>query len=86
MFELLHGFKQGGEEYRDEVFGTVDMKYIDAAKGQRNNPRFHENEKGIYGDKAARCRDCRALNCPYVRAAFDPANFVQCEQGAARMP
>ena len=39
----------------------------------------HENEKGIYGDIAARCLEIhRAL--PGIKAVFDPANFVQCGQ------
>ena len=39
----------------------------------------HENEKGIYGDKAARCADLlEAL--PTLKAVFDPANFIQCGQ------
>lgn len=40
----------------------------------------HENEKGIYGDTAERCLDIlEAMNSDYVRAVFDPANFIQCE-------
>ena len=36
----------------------------------------HENEKGIYGERAADCIDIqRAL--PGLRAVFDPANFIQ---------
>lgn len=39
----------------------------------------HENEKGIYGDIAARCLQLhRAL--PKLKGIFDPANFVQCGQ------
>ena len=39
----------------------------------------HENEKGIYGDNAARCADLlQAL--PTLKAVFDPANFIQCGQ------
>lgn len=39
----------------------------------------HENEKGIYGDMAARCLEIhKAL--PQIKAVFDPANFVQCGQ------
>ncbi len=37
----------------------------------------HENERGIYGDLPARCRDILAtVDSPALRAAFDPANFV----------
>lgn len=39
----------------------------------------HENEKGIYGDNAARCLDILEA-VPLLRAVFDPANFVQCGQ------
>src|SRR5690349_4446181 len=40
---------------------------------------LHENEKEIYGDVPARCLDLlTSLNSPIFRAAWDPANFVQC--------
>jgi sugar phosphate isomerase/epimerase len=39
---------------------------------------LHENEKGIYGDLPARCLDIvRSVDSPYLRLAWDPANFVQ---------
>ncbi len=42
---------------------------------------LHENEKEIYGDSADRClKLLEALDDPKARAAFDPANFVQCEE------
>jgi L-ribulose-5-phosphate 3-epimerase len=38
---------------------------------------LHENEHSIYGDTAARCLDLlESLACPYVKATFDPANFI----------
>ena len=39
----------------------------------------HENEKGIYGDTAARCRELLDT-FPVLKGIFDPANFVQCEE------
>ncbi len=39
----------------------------------------HENEKGIYGDIAARCAEIHQA-IPALKAVFDPANFVQCGQ------
>lgn len=37
----------------------------------------HENEKGIYGDKAENCLTiCQSVKG--IKAVFDPANFVQC--------
>ncbi len=42
---------------------------------------LHENEKDIYGDTIARCHDLlQTLADPHFVAAFDPANFVQCDQ------
>ena len=39
----------------------------------------HENEKGIYGENAARCAQIHQT-FPQIKAVFDPANFVQCKQ------
>lgn len=40
---------------------------------------IHENEKGIYGDNDTRCNEILTALAPYgLKAAFDPANFVQC--------
>ena len=40
---------------------------------------WHENEKEIYGDIATRCADIHTtIRSPHLRAAFDPANFIQC--------
>ncbi len=36
----------------------------------------HENEKGIYGDKAAQCLEI-LTTIPEIKGIFDPANFVQ---------
>jgi len=39
---------------------------------------LHENEKEIYGDIPARCLDLiRSVGSPYLKLAWDPANFVQ---------
>jgi len=39
---------------------------------------LHENEKGIYGDTPQRCHELLdAVDSPSLRAAWDPANFVQ---------
>ena len=39
----------------------------------------HENEKGIYGDTALRCRELLDT-FPVLKGIFDPANFVQCNE------
>jgi len=63
--------------YRDEVLKRW-RQFVEAARGS-GLTLLHENEKGIYGDTADRCLDLLdSLNCPYVKATFDPANFVQC--------
>lgn len=38
----------------------------------------HENEKGIFGDKAEHCAKIHKT-FPEIKAVFDPANFVQCD-------
>lgn len=64
-------------QFRDEVLNRWHQ-FIDAAHGS-GLILLHENEKGIYGDTAKRCLDLLDnLNCSYVKATFDPANFVQC--------
>lgn len=53
-------------------------KIIAAAKGS-GIVLCHENEKDIYGEKAAECLELhKAL--PELKAVFDPANFVQAKQ------
>ena len=63
--------------YRDEVLARY-TKYIEIARGS-GITLLHENEKDIYGDIPERCLDIlKSLNCPYLRATFDSANFIQC--------
>ncbi len=65
------------EEHRDEVLNR--MKKMAELAEKNDVILLHENEKGIYGDIATRCKDIfdniksKALGC-----VFDPANFVQC--------
>ncbi len=65
-----------------DLICTRMERFLEAAEG-RGILLCHENEKGIYGDTAERCRKlCEAL--PKLRAVFDPANFLQC--GEAVLP
>ncbi len=65
----------GDEAYFEEVCRRLHV-FCDMAEARGVIP-CHENEKGIYGDTAARCLSLhRAL--PRLRAVFDPANFIQC--------
>lgn len=67
----------GKPEFRDEVLYRL-LRFTEEARDS-GIILCHENEKGIYGDNAARCAEIhRAL--PGVKAVFDPANFVQCGQ------
>ncbi|SHO51514.1 sugar phosphate isomerase/epimerase family protein [Anaerocolumna xylanovorans] len=46
---------------------------------------LHENEKGIYGDSALRCKDImEALFGDSFKAVFDFANFVQCKEDTVK--
>ena len=63
--------------YRDEVMERLS-RFLEEAKGCPV-VLCHENEKGIYGDTAARCLDIHR-QLPALRAVFDPANFIQCGQ------
>jgi sugar phosphate isomerase/epimerase len=63
--------------WRGEVIDRLGQ-IVAAAEGQ-NVTLLHENEKHIYGDVPERCLDIlRAIDSPSFRAAWDPANFVQC--------
>lgn len=63
--------------YRDEVLERLGA-LVREAEGS-GVTLVHENEKHIYGDIPERCLDIlTGINSPTLRAAWDPANFVQC--------
>jgi sugar phosphate isomerase/epimerase len=63
--------------HRDEVMRRLGA-LLDAARGHAVT-LLHENERHIYGDVPARCRDIHeTLASPQLRMTFDPANFVMC--------
>ena len=63
--------------YRNEVLDRLHrMVEVSAGSGIA---LCHENEKGIYGDNAARCLEV-LTEVPELHGVFDPANFVQCGQ------
>lgn len=78
MFSFYIPEGQNPENYRDEV-----LERWHAFTAEARNAGIvlaHENEKGIYGDTAERCAEIiEAMNVDYVRAVFDPANFIQCD-------
>lgn len=63
-------------EYEEAVFERIG-KFVDYAK-KNDAVLLHENEKGIFGEKAAECK--KLMDCFYgdnFKAIFDFANFVQ---------
>ena len=67
------------KDYRDEVINR--MRAMTDLAEKEEIILLHENEKGIYGDIASRCKDIfENVKSPNLRAVFDPANFIQCGQ------
>lgn len=65
------------EAWRNKVFDQVGEMLRTAEES--GIALCHENEKGIYGDCAARCLELYQA-FPALAGVFDPANFVQCGQ------
>ena len=76
MFSFYMPAEQAGK-YRQQVIDRVGQM-LRAAEGS-GIALCHENEKGIYGDNAARCHDLLTV-FPQLEGIFDPANFIQCGQ------
>jgi sugar phosphate isomerase/epimerase len=65
--------------YRDEVMRR--MSAMAERASDRGIALFLENEKGIYGDSAARVLDIlETVDSPALRHAFDPANYLEVGQ------
>jgi len=65
--------------HRDEVLRRMAAKAEIAAR--RGVTLFLENEKGIYGDTAARVSEIlEAVDSPALGHAFDPANYLEVGQ------
>jgi sugar phosphate isomerase/epimerase len=66
-------------KYRDEVMRR--MSEIARRAADRGVTLLLENEKGIYGDTAARVRDLlETVDSPSLSHAFDPANYLEVGQ------
>ena len=76
MFSFYIPKGEDPAKYRGEVFARLE-KMLDAAE-KEGVKLCHENEKGIYGDVAARCLDLYKHFDGRLKLVFDPANFVQC--------
>ncbi len=65
--------------YKEQVIEKLKV-FVNIAE-KYNVILIHENEKGIYGDTGERCRELFTnIKSPCFKAAFDFANFVQCEE------
>lgn len=70
---------QSPESQKSQVWNRMEQMIRLAEK--RNLCLLHENEKDIYGDNAARCRELAdQFAGPHFACTFDFANFVQCGQ------
>ena len=79
MFSFYLPKENPPEQYREQVLEQVGKMAEEAARWE--SVLLHENEKGIYGDNAARCLDLmKELSSPTFRAVFDFANFVEVGQ------
>lgn len=77
MFSFYIPEGKNADDYRDAVLERLN-RMVDYAREQ-DVVLLHENEKGIFGDTAKRCKVLLdALGCEHFRAVFDFANFVQC--------
>lgn len=66
------------DEYEAQVFAGME-RMIETARGT-GVKLVHENEKAIFGDSTDRCVRLMERFAPELGFAFDPSNFVQCEQ------
>ncbi len=77
IFSFYHDEQEWLDEERSLVISR--LKRLTEVAKENDLILLHENEKGIYGDTAERCKDLMDnLYCDNFKAVFDPANFVQC--------
>lgn len=79
MFSFYMHSDKPAEVFREEVHSRM-AQMVEYAKEQ-NVVLLHENEKGIYGENADRCKELMdAFYGDNFKCIFDFANFVQCKQ------
>lgn len=79
MFSFYIPQGRAPEDFREEVLDRMGRMVEEAAAW--DSVLLHENEKGIYGDNAPRCKELLdAFYGPHFKAVFDFANFVQVGQ------
>lgn len=81
MFSFHLPKDEDPDSYEDEVVDKL-QQMLDIAD-EYGVTLCHENEKGIFGDTAARC--ARLLErLPKLACVFDPANFIQCGEDTVK--
>ena len=72
-------FNRPGEDPAGHRAEVIDrMRALVRVAEEADLILLHENEKEIYGDVPDRCLDLiRSVGSPYLKLAWDPANFVQ---------
>ena len=79
LFSFFMPKDKAPEEFRSQVIDRM-AAFVEAA-GEYGVNACHENEKGIYGEMAAECRELLdAFYGDHFKAIFDFANFVQAKQ------
>jgi len=76
MFSFFYPKDEDPAQYKDIVIERL-TRMLDAAE-EAGIVLCHENEKGIYGDVAARCLELIKHFGGRLKCIFDPANFIQC--------
>lgn len=79
MFSFYIPDGKNPEDFKSEVFERLG-RFVDYATANEAI-LLHENEKGIYGEKAAECKQLMdAFYGEHFKAIFDFANFVQAQE------
>lgn len=79
MFSFYIPEGKNPDDYRETVISR--LKEFVAIAEKYEVVLIHENEKDIYGDIGRRCKIIfDEIRSPYLKAAFDFANFVQCKE------
>lgn len=79
MFSFYLPREASPGDYREEVLERLG-KFVDYAR-KNDVILLHENEKGIYGEMAAQCKELMdTFGGAHFKAVFDFANFVQAKQ------
>lgn len=79
MFSFYIPEGKNPDDYKEEVIRK--LKEFDEIAKKNDVILIHENEKDIYGDTKERCKIILdALGSTHFKAAFDFANFVQCQE------